>query len=156
PPARPGGGRTAGPEPRRLLRHPAGSRDSGARRALADLVQARVVKDWLRSPALHFLLIGGLLFAAHARWRRVSGAGEVQAEVPKTIVISAAEIAQLRRQWYAQSGRLPDPGELRAAIDHALAEEVLYCEALVRALDRDDEVIRQRLVRVVGFLCGCA
>lgn len=110
------------------------------------------MKDWLRLPALHFLLIGGLLFAADAWWRRASRAGEVQAEVPKTIVISAAEIAQLRRQWYAQSGRLPDPGALRAAIDHAIDEEVLYREALARELDRDDEVVRQRLVSVMGFL----
>src|SRR5262245_31677819 len=44
------------------------ARDPGAGLDVADLVQPRAVR-WLRAPALHMVLLGGLLFLSAPLWR---------------------------------------------------------------------------------------
>jgi parvulin-like peptidyl-prolyl isomerase len=102
-----------------------------------------------RAPALHFLALGGLLFAVQAGWR----AWTVVDTVPTAqLVITAAQVEQLRRDLTLQNGYRPSPRALRTAIEAAIDEEVLYREALATGLDRGNEMIRQRLVQIAGFV----
>jgi peptidyl-prolyl cis-trans isomerase C len=100
----------------------------------------------LREPLLHFLLIGGVLFAADAALR------EDAAPSDKVIRITDAEVDRLRAQWRKQYQRLPSLTELQGLVDARVREEVLYREALAMGLDQDDSIIQRRLAQKLEFL----
>jgi len=114
------------------------------------------VRAWLRAPVLHYVLIGALLFVSRPWWRAVATGSPARSAAPKTIVVSSEQVGQIRSQWSARTGRLPDGDQLHAAVERAVDEEILYREALARGLDRDDEVVRQRLVSIMGFVSDSA
>src|SRR6266516_4643047 len=89
----------------------------------------------LRAPLLHFLVIGALLLGLRA-WREPAAAPRAR------IVIGAADRARLRETWTEEHGAPPS----------GAAEEVLYREALARGFDRRDAAVRERLVRLGGFV----
>jgi parvulin-like peptidyl-prolyl isomerase len=108
-----------------------------------------LLRRLFRAPALHFLALGGLLFAVQAGWR----AWTVVDTVPTAqLVITAAQVEQLRRGLTLQNGYRPSPRALRTAIEAAIDEEALYREALATGLDRGNEMIRQRLVQIARFV----
>lgn len=100
----------------------------------------------LREPLVAFLLLGAVLFGLYA-----VSSGALSDE-SRTIVISDSEIELLattfRRQWQ----RPPTESELRALIDGRVREEVLYREALAVGLDRNDIVVRRRMVQKMELL----
>jgi hypothetical protein len=94
---------------------------------------------WLREPLLHFLLLGGLLFAAdHYLVTR--------ADDPQTIVVGAAVDDEARQLFKASRGREPDARELQALRKVWLDNEVLYREGLALQVDRGDPAIRERVI----------
>lgn len=102
----------------------------------------------LREPLLHFLAIGGLLFAVHA----ALGAGEEAAEPPPGIHITTADTEWLREMWARQWRRSPTDEELtRIVVDH-LEEEVLAREAKALEFDVGDAVVRRRLAQKMAFV----
>jgi hypothetical protein len=100
----------------------------------------------LREPLLHFLLLGGLLFAIFGHGGAGGGAAGTQ------IVVTAADIARLSEQFARTWHRPPAADELQAQIDDYIREEVLYRTALTLGLDRDDTIIRRRLRQKMDFL----
>src|SRR5947207_13589572 len=92
--------------------------------------------------ALHFLVLGGLLFAGKSWW----GAG-----ARPEIVVTAAQREQIRRE-HDPSGRRPSGAEERARIDRVVDDEILYREALARGLDRDNPVVRERVLQSMQLL----
>ena len=99
----------------------------------------------LREPLLHFLLIGGLLFAAY----NLQNEGLVE---NNRIVISEAEIDRLITLWEKKRQRLPTQGELQGLIEQQVREEVMYREAVAMGLDQNDSVVRRRLAQKVEFI----
>lgn len=67
------------------------------------------VKRILREPLFHFLLLGGILFAASA-WRDGSAPSEEQTN---RIEVTPAVIDRLRVGYERQFGTAPDADELR-------------------------------------------
>jgi hypothetical protein len=101
----------------------------------------------LRAPAVHFLLAGGLLFAARAWWSPPAAE-----HARPRILVSANDVERLRDTWAAQHGVPPDAGTERQLIEDAIDEEVLHREALAAGLDRRDRMVRTRLVQLASFL----
>ncbi len=99
------------------------------------------IKRLLKEPFLHFLALGGVLFAIYA----VFGPPGDAAPAPRAIIVDAARIDRLAARFEADRRRPPTDEELDALIEEHLREEVLYREALALGLDRDDPVIRRRL-----------
>jgi hypothetical protein len=100
----------------------------------------------LREPLLHFLVIGGLIFALYAL---------VSDPVPapvNTIVIGPERIEQLAKNFQAVWRRPPSADELNSIIDEAVREEVYYREALALGLDTNDTIVRRRLRQKMEFL----
>jgi hypothetical protein len=111
-------------------------------------------RRWWQQPSLHFLLIGVALFAAY-QWAETR-----QGADGKTIIVDRQALLthmQYRARAFepAQSAatldRL-DENELAALVDDYVREEVLYREALALGLDRNDFVIRQRLIQKLEFI----
>ena len=102
----------------------------------------------LRDPLFHFAVLGVLLFALF----RGLGGGAGDARSP--IRLGAGDLALLQARWEQQWGRPPSAEELENLIERQLREEILYREALSLGLDRDDAIVRRRLVQKMEFLAG--
>ena len=102
-----------------------------------------MTKRLLRAPLLHFLVLGALL---RALWALVPEPPTVRVEA------GAEDVARLRRDWRAETGRWPDAGELRASVERFLDEQALLAEALGEGLDVRDPVARERLLQNLRFV----
>jgi hypothetical protein len=105
-----------------------------------------MLRRLLREPLLHFLLLGGLIFAVFGRGNSDAGGADRQ------IVVSGADIDRLAAAFSRTWHRPPDSNELQAQIQDYIREEVLYRAALQLGLDKDDSIIRRRLRQKMEFL----
>ena len=94
---------------------------------------------WLREPLLHFLLIGGALFAAD---HVING----RADDLHTIVVDGAVDREALEVFKAARGRAPDADELYALRRAWLDNEVLYREGLALQMDKVDKAIKDRVI----------
>jgi hypothetical protein len=95
--------------------------------------------NWLREPLLHFLVLGGLLFAVD---HFIVG----RADDPRTISVDAKVDSQARQVFKAARGREPNDDELYALRRVWLDNEVLYREGLALEVDKGDTAIRERVI----------
>jgi hypothetical protein len=95
---------------------------------------------------LHFLLAGGVLFAAYGWLNRESDS------TPRVVRITTAEVNWLKESWARQSLRPPSEQELRGLVSDYLKEELLAREAKEMGLDEDDTIVRRRLAQKMAFL----
>jgi len=107
------------------------------------------MKRWLKEPLLHFLVGGGVLFAAYA-WLNpsVPAAGPG----PRQVRIGAGEVRWLTETWVRQWHREPTAEELRVLVSNLLKEELLSREAREMRLDEGDTIVRRRLAQKLEFL----
>jgi len=96
-------------------------------------------RSWLREPLLHFIVLGGLLFAVDHFL-----AGKV--DDSRTIVIGAEVAKEATETFKAARGRNPNPDELEALQHVWLDNEVLYREGLALQVDKGDTAIRERVI----------
>ena len=101
----------------------------------------------LRRPALHFAVLGALLFVVE---RRIWPPPEPERSVE--VVIPATRIAARAERFARDTGRPPTADERVVLVEEAVDEEILYREAVARALDRDDRSIRGHLAEKMRFL----
>jgi hypothetical protein len=94
------------------------------------------------SPLLHFALLGGALFAlAPAR------------QDPRAVHVSSQGLTALERAQAKREGVGGLDGEKAHEVDsRAIEDELLYREALRMGLDRDDPIVRQRLIQKLLLL----
>jgi len=85
---------------------------------------------------LHFLLIGGALFAA-SRW--------IPATRP-TVVVPTADIARRSAEWAWQHGEQPDAATQRVIEDEALDDAVLHQSAIDTGVEGSDTRLHERLL----------
>ena len=119
-----------------------------------------------RSPALHFLVLGGILYLLRAGLGPPPPAPRPAAAVaplgrpaqpappaddPRLVTISAPQVERLREAWRRNRRSLPSAAEESRLIAGMADDEMLYREALARGLDRAQPV-RQRLIQNMRFL----
>jgi len=66
--------------------------------------------------------------------------------------VTSDDIEWLGQAWARQWRRPPTEEELRGLIDNHIREEILYREAQEMGLDRDDTIVRRRMVQKIEFL----
>jgi peptidyl-prolyl cis-trans isomerase C len=100
---------------------------------------------WIvREPFFQFVALGALLFAA-------SEYLEARANFAR-IDITRNQVEGITNNYRLQYGASPTAEQLNGLVDQFIKEEVFYHEALRLKLDRDDEIIRRRLVQKYEFL----
>jgi hypothetical protein len=104
-----------------------------------------------RSPLVHFLLLGVVMFAARG-WL-ASGPGSADTEAFR-IALDSARLAEMEKSFSDQMGRGPGPEELDRMIEAEVDEEILYREALARGLLQRDGGVQTRLIQKMHFLEG--
>ncbi len=96
-----------------------------------------------RRPWLQLLLAGAVLWAVQT----FGGA------LPRERIVVGEDVVQgLRQDHRRRTGRLPTPEEEAALVRAFADEEILYREALALGLDKNDVVVRRRLVQNMSFL----
>lgn len=94
---------------------------------------------WLREPLLHFVVLGGILFAAD---HVIVG----RADDPRRIVVGADVDREAIATFKATRNRDPNAEELTALRQVWLDNEVLYREGLAMQVDKGDTAIRERVI----------
>jgi hypothetical protein len=98
----------------------------------------------LSEPLFHFFIIGLILFVAGAQYKRATSEYRIE--------VTPERVDHLALAYRLQFGATPSPSALEAMIDRWVDEEVLYREGLALKLDRDDEIVRRRIVQKMQFL----
>jgi len=96
-------------------------------------------RPWLREPLLHFVVLGGLLFA-------VDHFVSARTDDAHTIVVGADVDSEATETFKSARGREPNPQELEALHRVWLDNEVLYREGLALQVDKGDPAIRERVI----------
>jgi hypothetical protein len=107
-------------------------------------VEHGCLKRLLRSPLLHFIIIGSALFAFDRM-------GDEPAPGP-TIRLSASEVAAIEAEWVQRMGRPPDEATLAVLISARVDDELLLREARDVDWHRSDAIVQRRLLRNQRFL----
>ena len=105
-----------------------------------------MLKQWLREPLLHFLLIGALLFVIFGL------KNDGISDQSKRIVFTQDDIHRLSLLWEKQRQRPPSKTELKGLIEQQVREQVMYREALAMGLDKNDSIVRRRLAQKIEFI----
>jgi hypothetical protein len=98
----------------------------------------------LREPLLHFIAAGALLFLAGHAIRARSDTHR--------IVITPQREAQLANRYALQFGVRANPGMMDELIQSDIHDEILFREGLALGLDKDDEIVRRRIIQKMQFL----
>ncbi len=106
---------------------------------------------WLREPLVHFLFTGFAIFLFYDLRRAPEVAADSVPPVSRRIEISEAKLRELMFVFEQNKGRMPAKEELSVAADDWVREEILARSALLAGLDRNDPVIRQRLVKLMQW-----
>lgn len=97
------------------------------------------LRQWLREPLLHFIVLGGVLFGVD---HFIAG----RADDPNTIVVGPEVNSEAIHVFEETRGRHPNEKELTALHRIWLDNEVLYREGLAMQLDKGDTAIRERVI----------
>jgi hypothetical protein len=101
--------------------------------------RAARLPGWMREPLLHFIVLGGVLFA-------VDQVVVSRSADPLTIVVDAEVDNHAKNVFRAERNRDPDAKELEALRRVWLDNEVLYREGLALGVDKGDDAIRERVI----------
>jgi hypothetical protein len=108
-----------------------------------------VTSGILRHPAVHIVILGVVVAAAI-----LIAKGPPTGDEARRVVITGADVMQLRAGFMRTWQREPTAIELRGEIEKFIRQEVLYREALARGYDRDDLVVRRAMQQKMEFLAS--
>ncbi len=101
----------------------------------------------IREPLIHFLLLGGAVFAPSHFVGTESGARRAD-----TILVTQGNIDRMIEAFTRTWLRPPTQAEMRGLVDDYVREEAAYRQAMAMRLDVDDTIIRRRLRQKLEFL----
>ena len=104
------------------------------------------IKNILKEPLFHFFLIGLFIYMAYGLFNQNEGKDS------NVVVVTSGEIRWLEDSWLKRWNRPPTPEEKKGIINQYVREKVLYKVAVEMGLDRDDVIIRRRMVQKIEFL----
>src|SRR5215468_3953121 len=120
--------------------------DAGPRVARSSQPIASAVTRFLwREPLLHFCLIGALIFA-------VDTLLHPPAKDERVIVVTKAMRQSFIENFDEDKERVPSDAELERMIESWVASEILYREGKTLAVDRGDDMIRDRVAYKLQLL----
>ncbi len=102
---------------------------------------------FLQEPFIHFIVIGTLIFTLYhftAKGAYFDSGNEIR--------ITNTAIKQLGDQWQRQTGNEPDKDTLEGLVESLIRQEVLLREAKRLGLDKNDTIVRRRLIQKMDFL----
>ena len=98
----------------------------------------------LKDPLVTFLIAGAAIYFMAEMF--------ADEDIPYEVLVREADIKRLQDQWSMQMRRPPTDQELSGLIEQFVKEEVYYREAQRLGLDRNDTIVRRRMVQKLTFL----
>src|ERR1043165_501291 len=98
----------------------------------------------LREPLLHFMVLGALIYLAARQFDGESDRYRIDA--------GPEQRARIATTYQQQYGVPPTERQLQYLLDQYVRSEILFREGLALGLDRDDEIVRRRVVQKIEFL----
>jgi len=111
-----------------------------------------MMRALLRSPLVHFLVLGTVVYLAQGF--SADEAAGVHDRVAREITIAPAQVDELQARFTEQMGRVPDAAETDRMIAAEVEEEILFREAVARGLLERDGGVQTRLIQKMLFLEG--
>jgi len=108
-------------------------------------MESSLMKNLVREPLVHFLLLGALIFGTFKIISR-------ETIEPGKILITQGRIESLEIAFSRTWRRPPTASELEGLIRDYVREEVFAREAVALGLDKDDTIIRRRLRQKLEFV----
>ncbi|HSV01885.1 MAG TPA: peptidylprolyl isomerase [Phenylobacterium sp.] len=105
---------------------------------------ARALRRIASEPLVHFVAAGLVLFAIGEIYHRQTSLYRIE--------VTPRHVAQLANDYALQFGARPDPQTLRQIVGRDVHDEMLYRQGLALKLDRDDEIVRRRVIQKMQFL----
>ena len=95
-------------------------------------------------PWVHFVVLGFVLFQLEA----------ALFPPPRPVIgpLTEPRLEALQQQWFASTGRLPNPQQQERIVQAELDRDMLFQKALSMDIHLYDTVVYQRLLRNMGFL----
>jgi len=106
------------------------------------------MKSLHKHPALHFLLLGSLLYLVQSTIVVPS----TQSARTNSIQISKTDIDAALQQWIRSTGRFPSEFERQRIIEAQIDDEILVREGIDRDWNHTDSLIQRRLIQNMRFL----
>lgn len=103
-------------------------------------------KKLLQEPLFQFVILGALLFFVTGYIR------EHNDRLSREIIVDNAQVNLMVVKYQSQNGSLPSKQQLDAMIENYIREEISFREAKKIGLEKEDEIIRRRLVQKYDFL----
>jgi parvulin-like peptidyl-prolyl isomerase len=103
------------------------------------------MKRWLKSPALHMLALGALLFGLTELW------GGAFLPRKKRIEIPAHRLEAMFKDFVTDTGRSPTRQEWEQMIDMQVDDEVLFQYALALGMN-ENSAVQTRLAQIADFV----
>ena len=98
----------------------------------------------LREPLLHFMVLGALVFTVARGFAGDTDRYRIDA--------GPTQRARIATTYAQQYGVVPTEKQLDYLLGQYVRSEVLFREGLALGLDRDDEIVRRRVVQKIEFL----
>ncbi len=98
----------------------------------------------MREPFFQFIALGLLIWFGVGYWTAHNDR--------YTIDVGPVERNRIATSYLQQYGELPTPQQLQGLIDRHIREEIFLHEGLALNLDKDDEIVRRRIVQKAEFL----
>jgi len=104
-----------------------------------------ILKKILPDPVFHFVMIGGLLFL-------LDGFLTPGQNLQYLIDMDQTRIDWIKNTSSKETGDIPSQQQLSNLIDHHIKQEIFFREALAIELEKDDVIVRRRLIEKYKFM----
>ena len=102
------------------------------------------LRRFAAEPLAHFVAAGLLLFTIGEVYHRQTSLYRIE--------VTPQHVEHLAHDYALQYGAAPNPQTLQALVRQDVHDEILYRQGLALKLDRDDEIVRRRVIQKMQFL----
>ncbi len=96
---------------------------------------------WYQEPFLHFIILGTILF-----FIMHNNDIDSSENIDRVIVVNQEDISKVLTFWDKEHNSRPSKRELESLLREYKQDDILYQEAILRDLDKDDRAIKKLLV----------
>ena len=108
-----------------------------------------IITKWAKQPVVQFMLIGLVMFLADTYIIQANSASN---DEEYKVYLSAGEVKSMEEVWLSKWQRPPTELEMEGMINQRVEEAILFKEAKKIGLDKNDDIIRQRMAQKLEFL----
>ena len=113
-------------------------------------IKDTIVK-WAKQPVIQFMLIGLIMFLVNTFIIQAKSSDD---EDEYKVYLTSGDVNSMREMWTSQWNRPPTKMELQGMINQRVEETILFREAVKIGLNKNDNIIRQRMSQKLEFLSG--